>query len=178
MFYNGILFLLNLFAFFFSQASTSRSRTSNPGSDERRGNANGGGGSGGSLVAQQSAFALLGSYDDDKDKKKKKKDSKVSIHISRVRYHIESFELSAVGVRLGWGRFAKTLILANSLPNLASLWKLGFAFFFIFIKRCFGHSPYPSLAKFVENLANLFHFGKFLARLGKQRVENEPFLLW
>ncbi|CAM9691739.1 unnamed protein product [Scytosiphon promiscuus] len=57
--------------------ASSRSRSSNPGSDERRGK--GSGGSSGGLVAQQSAFALLSSHDDEhreKDKKKKKKDSK------------------------------------------------------------------------------------------------------
>ncbi|CAM9283329.1 unnamed protein product [Ascophyllum nodosum] len=61
-----------------SQVPSSRSRTGNPGSDERRGA--GGAVGGGSLVTQtqQSAFALLGSQDEDtyREKKKKKKDSK------------------------------------------------------------------------------------------------------
>ncbi|CAM9611619.1 unnamed protein product [Pylaiella littoralis] len=53
----------------------SRSRSSNPGSDERRGNNSSGGSS---LVAHQTGFALLGSHDDDKEKKKKKKKDKDS----------------------------------------------------------------------------------------------------
>lgn len=58
------------------QVGASRSRTSNPGSDERRDG--GSGGSGGGLTGA-SAFALLGGDD---EKKKKKKDSKVCMYHS------------------------------------------------------------------------------------------------